>query len=48
VLDRELVQLIYAHRVLGYPISEISVMLGATEDSLEYQARCAEALLCAS
>jgi len=48
VLDRGLVQLIYAHRVLGYPISEISVMLGAREDALEYRARCAEALLCAS
>jgi DNA-directed RNA polymerase specialized sigma24 family protein len=48
VLDRKLVQLVYARRVLGYPIREVSSFLGESENAVEYQAARAEALLCAS
>lgn len=48
VIEREAVQLVYAHRVLGYAMSELSVLLGEDYDAVRYRARCAEALLCAS
>jgi hypothetical protein len=48
VIDRKLVQLVYARRVLGYPLREVSALIGEPEDVVEYQEGRAEALLCAS
>lgn len=48
VLDRSGVQVVYARRVLGYGVRELSLLLGRPENVVEYQAARAEALLCAS